>query len=59
MSVQNERVGDRRPTSDLLTTLMSGLDEQERRDTINTIRRCILEDREAAFRRAEEQVEAS
>jgi hypothetical protein len=38
---------------------MSGLDEQERIDTINTIRRCILEDREAAFRRIDEQVEAS
>nr|MDT0664463.1 hypothetical protein [Micromonospora sp. DSM 115978] len=59
MGVRNEKTGNRR-SSDLMTTLMSGLDDQERRETINTIRQRIHEDREAAFQaRSEQQSDGS
>lgn len=35
---------------------MSGLDDKERHDTINTIQRRITEDREVAFKAGSEQV---
>ena len=54
MDVRNVKDGSRR-SSDLMTTLMSGLDEVERRDTINMIRQRIHEDREAAFQARNEQ----
>lgn len=55
MGVRNEKSGGRR-SSDLLTTLMSGLDDKDRHDTINTIQQRITEDREAAFKAGSEQV---